>query len=1263
MEDYKIKEKIRKISDQLRRLTYSPNLAHRFVSDDNTMKWDAPGFVCKLLFVSSPGPRISNLDDLSTNFLADEFTIVRKFFEKGILRISFGILDGEVLGFYTEQLNLSSEEETVLLKIKEYHRSQFDLFVSASDLEEIHQAFVSIYSKTPPIEDLIRQQFLKKMGGRYAIQSLFQRSSGAERVYPSALARFWSLLREDETFSDDTVCFSYWFSRAICLEGWESITKYLSGTDLGLFIRYAWDSLNTDVSVNSGPLMNIRWGRKQLFKESSEKISSLYRYSRSREDYEFYSTYSDHSGKYRVARTLLQSILHRDRWLYSNEANKYAEEIRKFKIHPWLSLTIAKELPWNELPYLIDDEELGTFLFEKLKELDEAAIRSALSERLDDEELYEKIQSVTKIQISIWNLFLKIRSQPIFNHLGESVYKDSKTAELIAEILLSLISECLRLIESPGTRQFLLPLYRNRIDSLFLNLEQTKAESDEALFISKVLAPIVGEIDRHMKSRQRNEFRDFSIEHLFLLFRFLEFLVNDPGLSKQFENVEALILQIRELIVREYIFELTRVTNDTKGFIIWHNDSQGLLDFDWQLLISYNQESDSLFSEFVSPVDFVNRIREVKGELRDYANLGYYSIPESVRTWVYRIRLHLAVLAKLQLSILSVDTERTPYQTIVDSALHKLLVTHCRYELAFGRLNLFDAQLGDLSYLTVAVLERMPPDLALDSLRVLMKDLQSPTFLFSVSGNLKSNVMQSEMEKFLLRSWDYDTIKKYIERQYWFDPLLNVVKAMSSLADNDSIRERLERLIDYVDKERSTNFKSVARKDWVQLKFPLLLRIALFKNDQKTLEDQTLSDSEKRLFQNDELQRLFSVRKFYLGLFWMERNPKKAYYFFDELVKENHSWKLVAALNRFAAQIEIAENEENSKEQTAAYKHGLQEWRAALGANPIPEQLRNVVISNLLQSYSKLNLDIEFKTELNRLDPISQLSEQFLPILIDFDLKHKNTESAELRISQAASFHTQDGKIPEWLERLQEEVKKNSKIKLSVSYSDNEFQNSEAYLRSVIFEILKKPFSVFSQIVESDSSENYVLKRILQCLVELRNRRALIRPPQGVPGQIFHKEGETTLNDWLGAFLRQRLLDIGGNIEVDPPQGSSASSNAHPGKPDIIIRKSGNEIAVIECFWMENDPVGHAEKIHNYSSSNIRVLIAYCKTAEEFNWERYEKKVDGVGRGFLRFENVDPLEYHSEIFRIRKALHELSGAIIPVYHVLVLADFAVWSSN
>jgi len=480
---------------------------------------------------------------------------------------------------------------------------------------------------------------------------------------------------------------------------------------------------------------------------------------------------------------------------------------------------------------------------------------------------------------------------------------------------------------------------------------------------------------------------------------------------------------------------------------------------------------------------------------------------------------------------------------------------------------------------------------------------------------------------------------------------------MSYAADvNLLIQERLERLIDYIENERLENFNPAVKKEWISIQFQIKLRLLNIKDKGDEISGLRLTKEESEKFRPDEIQKLENYRNFNLGFYWLEKDPEKSYKIFNELVESSSDLLVISALNRFAAAIKLADSEQDKEKQILKYECAIKEWEDVSSNNIIPEYLILSSISNYLYSLSKLNKDSDFETKLNTLTEIEKLSYQILPVVISHMHERIQFEAANKLINKAEKIHAQNKKIPAWLSEIKEIIKSDSLYIPSPIGIDKIVEKSIEDYKSLYTEIIRKPANQIVEIMKSKNLDDFLLHCLITSLIDLRNGGIYFL--ENIQDSKI-KENENKLNYFIKMFLRQRFLDFNWNVEAETPQGKSSNPSTNAmGELDIVIRDSyGDELAVVECLWLRNDPIGHAQKIHDYSSINLFYIIVYCENSNQFNWEKYEKKVSTVGDGFVKFEDVP--DNNNTTIMVKKALHNIRGSEVFVYHILFLADFAV----
>ena len=1009
------------------------------------------------------------------------------------------------------------------------------------------------------------------------------------------------------------------------------------------------------------------WSSNEVIKETYNKPSSLYRIIHHNNTSDFFSIFHSFAyGEYHTASHILQMLL----FPYGSSIFKINNHeiliniLKKVETHPWLVLTVATEMPWSVVPFLIENEETVALAFERLINLDENYNR--IVSHINADKLIDpvhKAEEVTHIVISLWSLFLSIRAQNEFYKSGEPVYPINKTAEIIAEILLSITAVYQEKTQATRHTPSLIAEYKNRLNEFIETL--IKIPSLNGTFFFQVVDSLVEQIVYHARERRRFDSCDFSQAHLFLLFKILQFLNGFDKKNYKSINPTEIKNKICKIIIDEYIVELIRTKKNNQKWIIWHEEPMNLLTLEWAILL--DEIDFDLLQTFLKPINFCKHISDAKADFNPGLPLEYYIIPKSMQTWVYRIRIHFRVLSLIFNTILgNKDTVKSQIREAIESELILLLSTHVSYNFDNGSVDLYDHNLNDFSMEVSSVLDKFEKEKSISIVRKITENSSDPYRLYMLSSNVISGSIKQEIEKLILIFWNFENLQSYFDRQTFLPSILATMESLAhSALDNHVVQEQLIRLIDYIEKERISKFSSAARKNWLEVRFHIQLQLAWIQKDRNHISNLQFTQEEKNLFQSNELKKNESLRDFYLGLSWMEEEPQKAYDLFDRIIKKNESLALVSTLNRFAAAIKIAEIDTDNEQKKIALKMALSEWENTKISGKIPNYLKIPIEANILHCLAGTGQEEKFNKRIGELTQREQISQEILPVLIQHHLSNKLNTIAEELIAYAEKIHRFNNKLPQWLIILKDQIQQSYVPLPEPSFSSSSYERTVEDYRDLYCEILDLRSNKFTNVVNRSDVGLYLLQRIVSCLQELRERKGLLRPPYNIEGR--NKEDETALNTWLKTLLKQRLCDIGWKVEEGSSQGyserySKKNDYLSPGHPDITVRsRKDMEQAIIECLWFGNKPKDHSEKIHTYSDSKDLFLVIYCQDENEFNLNDYKKKVQNSGSGFVQFDESDiDVEYSEKSISICKAIHQISSSTITVYHILFLADFAVW---
>ena len=230
MEDYIIREKLNAISSWLRFNTTFPSWVHNQISDYNADVWDASGFIASLLEISEINKCFYEITELKEYFNDKEFKLLNQFFDQGYLRLSFGYIEGHLLGTHSSrEIKLNSEEKLLIIKIKDLNRKQYKITVNSQAFDNLHKSFAFIYKLIPDIDSLKSSGLFEiEQSGVVTIKSRFPSNLGEMDTYAKALARYWSILIS-VGHDSDIIRFKQWLSKAVCMEEWYNVSVFLGG--------------------------------------------------------------------------------------------------------------------------------------------------------------------------------------------------------------------------------------------------------------------------------------------------------------------------------------------------------------------------------------------------------------------------------------------------------------------------------------------------------------------------------------------------------------------------------------------------------------------------------------------------------------------------------------------------------------------------------------------------------------------------------------------------------------------------------------------------------------------------------------------------------------------------------------------------------------------------------------------------------------------------------------------------------------------------
>lgn len=499
---------------------------------------------------------------------------------------------------------------------------------------------------------------------------------------------------------------------------------------------------------------------------------------------------------------------------------------------------------------------------------------------------------------------------------------------------------------------------------------------------------------------------------------------------------------------------------------------------------------------------------------------------------------------------------------------------------------------------------------------------------------LADNNLSSGFNEYLLQKLRSIDVEAFITENNWGE----VEHTIRLLSRNAALSNEAEIALKYWDKNAPK--KGLGNNSEKRL-FDSKLMKAFLDKDESAID---VIDEPKSYAITPSEMKPYDQKRFYTALIRFEQKPDNAYNIFNDLVSNYPSY-ISLALNRFAAKITWAKNENNKR----LFQEALQQWEA-YEKETLPELLEFVkgkILYNILTVKLHLKDYKGFDSVYAKLDKASTLIVDYVELRVVSLLDRKQVNEAKLIVDEAITFNTYEGNRDEVLLNLHIKLKN----KTSSAYKVAEELKNHLSSKHSLTEHLKESF------LKPDDFGKNVSKEIAQSIHELLSKIK----------SIDKLKDENAFNDLLEILVRTNLKNYGLTVK-DQSRGGYSQEDKDAGERDLTVLEGTQELAIIEPLngMAKKGVQSHISKLFNYTSKRqyLFIVVYDYGVSHRLN-ERWKKYLDDTlllhtyPKGYELIDNsindiTEELGFKNDSLRVAMSNH---GTDTELYHIVANINY------
>jgi len=1185
--------------------------------------------------------------------------------------------------------NKNQEEKTELsflrlLYNKKHGREEkieLGLYISKERVKQLRKTHVKVYPNTPSINEMKGSEIIAEFD-----KENFKLKRGYDKSFwrfleDKAAALYWEEILAGSQKSD-TVSLQQWLKKVRLFFSWSDAPRHMSPENRNKFLTAAvelilneddllgWEQellrlrLETDFLVENNFVLDVNlpddknnilrvfkwWGKPPI----KGLVMNL------------------HGGSRQQLNSLIYAVIKNDeRDVASEDFNKWTIELlQNSNSRPYLTYIVAyivrNSCP-EAIPGLLLNRETISLGLNLLFELDFSGKFYSLPNSV-------RSKKIAEIKNNLWREGIELAFSPLLKvEKDDQVFKE----KVIAEVLLTLA----RKIEKDKKTSHDLEIKNNLLQELLnyladLRLNIKEFASDNLInpgIINTMALKLINNWKKELGKGRKPAFGGLPRAELKLMFWLFDLVRNTTTEEwqtvKAFNNKEkSLVLQtIADTIINIYTCELKReifTSDDQELVVTWTSRQPDNLKLPWESLFIYLRQ-DNRLNEILIPINIRKRLKKIypipdgatKKSSRVIADSAEGKLKRK-QAWVYKIRLHLSILINTQKKVSINEVGKNTIKSDLEKTIVNILANFTIDDLCSGKTDIFDSfyerdlftENEELFPLLAKMLTGFSKENYDKAVNKILSGTDDPVRFLILYQQVIDEASQQKIRE---KIFDMN-LKEYLEEQYW---LPEMEKALINSV-NAGYTEIAEEIINYGDKILSQHPKQL---EWQKLVYRIKLNLAFQKGDLEGLENISIPTEKGVVAPEEEFK---STKDYYKALVLLKNNPGKAYKIFDQLLYSKYL-KSQIAVNRFAATIRMAEQEEELKKQMNLYRQALNEWdiiKKSLNENELHTIAKQVAYNKLL-CYDYLKMNKEFDQLWDELPNQIKVEIDFLEVAVNNFLDRGQYDITKKLIEEKEVYYFGiDNKPSNKFQKLKEQLTNYKRKHLSPQVVDEiAFKPDLRQYRTYYQDILGFNPEEIAKVVSAKALNKFLLDKIIWAGRQLLERN----------GVFADSKEENKYNDIMTSILKAVFSAWNWQVTDQPRGGRSSThqqrktSQGGVGSRDIILSNQfSQKMAIVEAFrlkynYLEKGVIEeHLTKIFKYNSIGLaRSYIIVYSEAGKFSglWDKYINYLSKINFEFAIIQPVDDLteDYNLSGVKVAKAVHEREGNKEEIYHIFL----------
>lgn len=1063
--------------------------------------------------------------------------------------------------------------------------------INSTKFENILLSFRNLHPQGPDIETLEKEGSITKEGTFYSLSP----SSFLGDVGDQISAYAWEMTVGDSSFEDDMARVKNWLVKNVSSRHWPTDLSYSSADSVARFLDAAYQLLVEEPDLNdfTKELNKIyfedRHGTVSLQRTEAHILEEYITLSNN-DHFEllhgflFFKNRGHSNGLLLQPSRILLALLIRIIVRYDMDvpASKIPELERANQTRcpriiglinqglykPYLLWKVTYDIIHHKqevIPYLVFEEKFATTAFILIDELEFKQDKEYDSKFF----LWENMTILFLTTLSrgdlpssakkILQLFCQLNDQKYQIPFDQSItqIKERNNHEKKEKCVLSLIENCRQYETVHNKREtpYLFPIIFEELTKAFKGIKLPSFYRN-----GTVTFPLMkwDGITWLLRTSTYWKYKD----------QVMLMKISRNKLAAHFLNDYLDKIQIKEIITFDHFKR-----KDELGLPSWSEKLERLRLVDWLYPI-YFIDAQGLLNRFLQP-DIPIKITD-----SDYDKNNKFNA-DKLRT---HIGVLLQVLKKLASPTIPYGFDKKNLLTIktkIEQQIIDYLKRHIKDAPTEGRVDLFEY--SKEKAFQSSDKEALFPQIT----RSLKWFADKDTLIDSISETgdigkmltlLETNSSEGIKHKLIAKIKQLD-IKKFLENYSWIP---EVQYTLTGLAQHPELMDQIDEAIAYW-KEKIMLKRS--NKEYKMVLYRTELLRAYFRKDEKRIA----AIEEPSNTQNNKDIPTKAYKDFYIGLLFIQTDPKKSHSTFDRLTSL-YPLYISFPLNRMVAKINWAQKDEN----ISLYREALEEWNATAvdyDKDTLENADPNLSISKLT-ILSKIGEPENFDKHYRNLPIEHRMNPELLYIVVESLVSRSRLDEAQQLINEAKSYHAfSDFRNIQFVQDLQTKIDGIDNVDELRSHYLRIFASGPAKFIKILPENLNGKIELTQFLVQEFILAADKMLEKIQSISEIKD--------------------EDKYNDLIELVLNARINPWGWRVGAQSRGAFSGSGGYDPGERDLPILDINNKVMVICEAWIFRDKTkthNHLAKIFNYHHKKEAFVVLVYDTGQR--WDDFQKSWD-----------------------------------------------------